>query len=66
MISSDLYCPGRKISPVSAGKIGSENARKVAERCGWQRIDCSRGGAMRTVEDIHEEIYRRVTALLKA
>ena len=30
-----------------------ENARKVAERCGWQRI-----------EDIHEEIYQRVKALL--
>ena len=43
-----------------------ENAKKVAERCGWQRIDCSRGGAMRTVEDIHGEIYRRVTELLKA
>ena len=30
------------------------------------RIDCSKDGAMRTVEDIHEEIYRRVTELLKA
>ena len=43
-----------------------ENAKKVAERCSWQRIDCSKDGAMRTVEDIHEEIYRRVTELLKA
>ena len=40
-----------------------ENARKVAERCGWQRIDCARGGALRSVEDIHEEIYARVRAL---
>ena len=43
-----------------------ENAKKVAERCSWQRIVCSKDGAMRTVEDIHEEIYRRVTELLKA
>ena len=43
-----------------------ENAKKVAERCSWQRIGCSKDGAMRTVEDIHEEIYHRVTELLKA
>ena len=43
-----------------------ENARKVAARCGWQRVDCSKNGAMRPIEDIHEEIYRRVTELLKA
>ena len=43
-----------------------ENAKKVAERCSWQRIDCSKDGVMRTVEDIHEEIYRRVMELLKA
>ena len=40
--------------------------KKVAERCSRQRIGCSKDGAMRTVEDIHEEIYRRVTELLKA
>ena len=43
-----------------------ENARKVAERCAWQRIDCAKDGKMRTVEDIHEEIYRRVAELLRA
>ena len=43
-----------------------ENAKKVVERCGWQRIDCSKNGEMRSIEDIHEEIYRRVTELLKA
>ena len=43
-----------------------ENAKKVVERCGWQRIDCSKKGEMRSIEDIHEEIYRRVTELLKA
>ena len=43
-----------------------ENAKKVVERCGWQRIDCSKNGEMRSIEDIHEEIYRRVTEVLKA
>ena len=43
-----------------------ENARKVAERCAWQRIDCAKDGKMRTVEDIHEEIYCRVAELLRA
>ena len=34
-----------------------ENARKVAARCGWQRIGCACDGQMRPVENIHEEIY---------
>ena len=43
-----------------------ENAKKGAERGSWQRIGCSKDGAMRTVAAIHEEIYRRETELLKA
>lgn len=30
---------------------------KEAERYGWTRIDCIDSGKLRTVEDIHEEIY---------
>lgn len=41
-----------------------ENARHIAARSGWERIDCARDGAMRTIEDIHEEVYARVRALL--
>ncbi len=40
-------------------------AREAAEHGGWTRIDCSRGGALRRVEDIHEEIYRYVKACLE-
>lgn len=40
-----------------------ENARAIAARCGWQRVDCARDGALRSIVDIHEEIYRRVMAL---
>ena len=32
---------------------------------GWTVIDCVRDGAMRTIEDIHEEIYRHVAACLE-
>ena len=32
---------------------------------GWTVIDCVRNGAMRSIEDIHEEIYRHVKACLE-
>ncbi len=41
-----------------------ENARQISARCGWQRIDCTENGEMRGIDDIHEEIYARVCALL--
>jgi len=41
-----------------------ENAKKVAERCGWIRIDCAKDGVLRTVEDIHAEICERVKEYL--
>ena len=42
------------------------NAAKIVERCAWQRIDCTRGGALRSIEDIHEELYARVRTLVQA
>ena len=41
-----------------------EAGEMIAGEYGWLRVDCSRDGEMRTVEDIHEEIYRRASALL--
>lgn len=35
-----------------------------AEKLGWKKIDCARGPALRTREDIHKEILRAVEALL--
>jgi len=35
-----------------------ENARYVSEKYGWERVNCIRNGEIRTVEDIHEEVYR--------
>ena len=39
--------------------------RKAARFYGWTVIDCVRDGVMRSIEDIHEEIYRHVAACLE-
>ena len=39
--------------------------RTAAEYYGWTVIECVRDGAMRSIEDIHEEIYRHVLACLE-
>lgn len=42
-----------------------EAAIDVAHRSGWQVISCQKNGELRTVEDIHEEIYRCVCQCLE-
>ena len=39
--------------------------KAAAEYYGWTVIDCVKDGAMRSIEDIHEEIYRHVAACLE-
>ena len=39
--------------------------RAAAEYYGWKVIECVRNGQMRSIEDIHEEIYRHVAACLE-
>lgn len=39
--------------------------RAAAEFYGWTVIQCVREGKMRSIEDIHEEIYRHVAACLE-
>ena len=41
-----------------------ENARDVAEFSGWQKIDCVKDGVLRSAEDIHQEIYKRLQHIL--
>lgn len=41
-----------------------ENAREVADMCRWHRIDCSRDGEIRSIEDIHDEAWELVRQLL--
>ena len=42
-----------------------ETARTAAQYYGWTVIQCVKDGAMRTIEDIHEEIYRHVVKCLE-
>lgn len=41
-----------------------EAGRFAASTYGWKVIDCVRKGEMRSIEDIHEEIYAAVTAAI--
>lgn len=40
-----------------------DSAREIAQELGWRRIDCSRNGALRAPEDIHQEIWALVRPL---
>ena len=42
-----------------------ETGRAAAKFYNWTVIDCVRDGAMRTIEDIHQEIYGHVLACLE-
>ena len=39
-------------------------AREIVKDCGWTVIRCARDGDPRTVEDIHNQVYRTVRKLL--
>ena len=41
-----------------------ENAGFVVDYCGWTRIDCSKDGKVRSIEDIHAEVLEKVADLL--
>lgn len=41
------------------------SGRAAAEFYGWTVIDCVKDGKMRSIEDIHEEIYRHIRACLE-
>ena len=41
-----------------------ENAVFVTDYCGWTRIDCAKGGIMRSREDIHTEVLDKLHDLL--
>ena len=41
-----------------------ENAAFVVDYCGWTRIDCTDGGTLRSVEEIHAEVMEKVSDLL--
>lgn len=41
-----------------------ETGEQLVGEYGWRRVDCSRRGEMRSIEDIHEELYAMVRAIL--
>jgi dTMP kinase len=42
-----------------------ETGRRAAAFYGWTTISCVKDGCMRSIEDIHEEIYRHVQSCLE-
>ena len=42
-----------------------EVARQAAAYFGWTTVSCVRDGMLRTIEDIHEELYTYVKACLE-
>lgn len=42
-----------------------KNAVFIAEKFGWRRISCVKDGKVRSVEDIHGDIYSAVKGLIK-
>ena len=40
------------------------NAKEIVKDCGWTVINCAKDGETRTVEDIHQQVYRTVKKLL--
>ena len=42
-----------------------ETGRAAAAFYGWTGIECVRDGVMRSIEDIHEEIFSHVAKLLE-
>ncbi|MBR3848627.1 MAG: thymidylate kinase [Oscillospiraceae bacterium] len=40
-------------------------ACSLSERYGWNRIECTNGERIKTIEEIHEEIFAKVSEILK-
>ncbi|MTI58917.1 MAG: thymidylate kinase [Firmicutes bacterium] len=64
----DKRAEGKDIHEQDINYLSStyDNACWLAEKYKWQVIDCVRGNIMRTVEEIHEEIYDLFTGLMES
>lgn len=40
------------------------NAREIARDLGWSMVNCARDGQIRSVQDIHDEVWRKVQEYL--
>ncbi len=45
-------------------KKSYENACFIAEKYGWEKIDCVFGGEIRNIEEIAEEVYQKIKNLI--
>ena len=46
-------------------RLCRETASQAAEFYGWTKISCVRGGKLRSIEEIHEELYRYIRICLE-
>ena len=42
-----------------------DSAKSLSEKYGWQRISCTDGDRIKSIEEIHEEIFSKVSEMLK-
>lgn len=40
------------------------NAKAIAEKYGWIQIQCTEGGRIKTIDEIHERIFEKVSEIL--
>lgn len=40
------------------------NSLKIAEKYNWNKVKCTEGKLLRTIDDIHEEIYKKVIEVI--
>lgn len=45
-------------------KKAFDSACYLINKCNWDEINCTKDGALRTIEDIHEEIYSKLKNVL--
>lgn len=40
------------------------NSLKIADKYSWNKVKCTEGASLRTIDDIHEEIYKKVKEMI--
>lgn len=40
------------------------NSLKIADKYRWNKVKCTEGASLRTIDDIHEEIYKKVKEMI--
>ncbi|MBM6860853.1 thymidylate kinase, partial [Clostridium saudiense] len=40
------------------------NSLKIADKYSWNKVKCTEGTSLRTIDDIHEEIYKKIKEII--